>query len=66
MKLSSPLDTRSITKTIEVISKVATKTITVDCCNCAQVGHATFSNNSLYDSPKYEANLFIDQNLINT
>jgi hypothetical protein len=34
------------------MSSVATKTITVDCCNSDQEGQVTFSINSLYDSLK--------------
>ena len=37
----------SISPTIAVIKSVATKTIMVDCCNCSQLGHVTFSPISL-------------------
>jgi glycolate oxidase len=33
--------------TLAVITKVATNTIMVDCCNCCQVGQVTFSRSSL-------------------
>lgn len=52
MSFNTVLDARSIRPTTMVISKVATKTITVDCCNCVQVGQVTFSTSSLYDSLK--------------
>jgi len=43
---------KSIMYTIAIISKVADNTITVDCCNWAQLGQVTFSINSLYESRK--------------
>jgi len=48
-----------MTPTINVISKVATSTITTDCCNCGHEGQVTFSSNSLYDSRKYVVILFM-------
>jgi hypothetical protein len=45
--------------TSNVISSVATSTITVDCCNSDHVGQLTFSSSSLYDSRKYVVILFI-------
>ena len=39
-------EAKSITHTKAVMISVATNTITVDCCNCNQVGQVTFSVNS--------------------
>jgi hypothetical protein len=47
MKFNNALDKISITYTIAVINTVATSTMTVDCCNCVQLGQVTFSISSL-------------------
>jgi hypothetical protein len=52
MNFNIPLDKTSMTYTNAVISRVATSTITVDCCSSDQEGQVTFSAISLYDSLK--------------
>jgi len=47
MNFKIVLETMSMNPTTNVITNVATNTITVDCCNCVQFGQVTFSISSL-------------------
>ena len=47
MNFRAPLVAKSITQINPDITRVATITIIVDCCNCVHVGQVTFSVSSL-------------------